>query len=78
VPVVSRADHALFRAALCVITRRVRVSSRDDHVCRVASTRYNKLFSFMNTSVDNVNLSGYIFSIINLMFARLIFIRLIS
>jgi hypothetical protein len=51
----------LFRTALCVVTRRVRVSSRDDHVCRMASARYNKLFSFMNTRVDNVNLSGYIF-----------------
>ena len=44
-----------------VVTRRVRASSRDDHVCRAASARDNKLFSLINTHVNNVNSSGHIF-----------------
>jgi predicted alpha/beta hydrolase family esterase len=44
-----------------VVARRVRASSRDDHVCRMTSARYNKLFSFINTHVSNVNSSGHIF-----------------
>jgi hypothetical protein len=34
---------------------------RVDHVCRMASARDNKLFSLMNTRVDNLNSSGPIF-----------------
>jgi predicted alpha/beta hydrolase family esterase len=44
-----------------VVARRVRASSRDDHVCRATSARDNKLFSFINTHVSNVNSSGHIF-----------------
>jgi hypothetical protein len=33
---------ALFRTVSRVITRHVRASSRDDHVCRTSSTRDNK------------------------------------
>jgi hypothetical protein len=50
VRVVSRAIHALF----CTV-------SRVDHVCRAASARDNKLFSRINTHVNNVNSSGHIF-----------------
>ena len=50
VRVVSRAVHALF----CIV-------SRVDHVCRAASARDNKLFSLINTHVNNVNSSGHIF-----------------
>jgi hypothetical protein len=46
-------------------------------VGRAASARDNKLFSLIDTHVNNVNSSGRIFYIINLKFARLIFIRLI-
>ena len=35
--------------------------SRVDHACRAASARDNKLFSFINTHVNNVNSSGHIF-----------------
>ena len=48
--VVSRAVHALF----CTV-------SRVDHVCRAASARGNKLFSLINTHVNNGNLLGHIF-----------------
>jgi hypothetical protein len=58
--------HASLARILCV-----------DHMCRVASARDNKLFSLMNTRVDNVNLSSHIFWIINLRLAQLICIRLI-
>jgi hypothetical protein len=44
VHVVSRADRALFRTALSVVTRRVCASPRDDHVCRAMSARDNNLF----------------------------------
>ena len=46
-----------------VIPSRVRVAhiSRIDHVCRAASARDNKLFSLINTHVNNVNSSGRIF-----------------
>jgi hypothetical protein len=67
----------LFCTALCVVARRVRASSRDDHVCRATSTRDNNLFSLINSHVSNVNSLGHVFKIINLRFARLIFIRLI-
>ena len=36
-------------------------SPRVDHVCHVAFARDNKLFSFKNTHVNNVNLLGHIF-----------------
>jgi hypothetical protein len=42
----------------CVVARRVRASSRDDHVCRAASARENKLFSLINTHVSDVNSVG--------------------
>jgi hypothetical protein len=48
-----------------------------DHVCRATSSRDNKLFSLINTHINNVNSSGHIFWIINLRFTRLIFIRLV-
>jgi hypothetical protein len=35
--------------------------SRVDHVCRAASTLDNKLFSPINTHVNNVNSSCHIF-----------------
>jgi hypothetical protein len=65
----ARVVHALVSLsfACClrviVIPSRVRVAhiSRIDHVCRAASTRDNKLFSLINTHVDNVNSSGHIF-----------------
>jgi hypothetical protein len=47
------------------------------HVCRVASASDNKLFSLVNTYVNNDNLSGWVFPIVNLRFARLIIVRLI-
>ena len=50
---------------------------RVDHAGRATSARDNKLFSLIITHVNNVNSSGHIFWIINLRFARLIFIRLI-
>jgi hypothetical protein len=34
---------------------------RVDHVCRATSARDNKLFSFINTHVSNLNSSGHIF-----------------
>jgi hypothetical protein len=45
----------------CVVTRRVRASSRDDHVCRAALARDNKLFSPIITHVNKVNSSCHIF-----------------
>jgi hypothetical protein len=42
------------RASLARITR-------VDHMCRATSTRDNKLFSLINTHVNNVNSSGHIF-----------------
>ena len=54
-----RASRVPFARVAC--SPRVRASSYVDHVCRVASTRDNKLFSVTNTHVNNVNLSGHIF-----------------
>jgi hypothetical protein len=51
--------------------------SRVDHVCRVAPACDNKLFSLIDTRINNINSSGRIFWIVNLRFARLMFIRLI-
>jgi hypothetical protein len=51
--------------------------SRVDDAGRMTSARDNKLFLLTNTHVNNVNLSGHIFWILNLRLARLIFIRLI-
>jgi hypothetical protein len=45
----------------CVVARRVRVSSRDDHVCHAASTCDNKLFSLVKTHLNKVNSPGHIF-----------------
>ena len=65
-----------------VVACRSRVSrvllSRVVHFCRAVSARDNKLFSLINTHVNNINLSGHIFYIINLTFVRLILIRLIA
>jgi hypothetical protein len=43
-----------------IATRRVRALSRDDHVCRAASARGNKLFSLISTHVSNANSSSHI------------------
>jgi hypothetical protein len=51
--------------------------SRVDDAGRMTSARDNKLFLLMNAHVNNVNLSGHIFWILNLRLAQLIFIRLI-
>jgi hypothetical protein len=40
-----------------VVTRRVRASSRDDHVCRATSARDNNLFSLVKTYVNNIDSS---------------------
>jgi hypothetical protein len=56
---------------------RVTRFSRVGHVYRVVSTRDNKLFLLINTYVNNDNLSGQVFPIVNLRFARLIIVRLI-
>jgi predicted alpha/beta hydrolase family esterase len=72
--VVLRVSHVPFSR---IVSRRVRALSRDDHVCRTASARSNKLFSLISTHVSNANSSGHICQIINLRFAQLIFIRLI-
>jgi hypothetical protein len=61
VHVVSRAGRALFRTALCVVTRCVRASPRDDHVCRATSARDNKFFSLVKTHVNNIDSSDRIF-----------------
>jgi hypothetical protein len=61
------------RASASRVTR----FSRVGHVCRVASAHDNKLFSLINTYVNNDNLSGRVFPIVNLRFARLIMVRLI-
>jgi hypothetical protein len=44
-----------------VVARRVRASSRDDHVCREPSARDNKLLSLIDIHVNNINSSGRIF-----------------
>jgi hypothetical protein len=64
---------ALFNVPQCCS----RASSRVVRVCRAVSARDNKLFSLTNTYVNNIDLSDHIFRIINLRFARLIFIRII-
>jgi hypothetical protein len=66
VRVVSRVVRTLFYTV-----------SRVDHTCRTMFARDNKLFSLVKTHVNDVNMSWRIFYIINLSFARLIFIRLI-
>jgi hypothetical protein len=43
-----------------VVVRRVRASSRDDNVCRVASAHDNKLFLLINTHVSDVNSSSHV------------------
>jgi hypothetical protein len=70
-PRVGRALSHVCRAPGSRVTR----FSRVGHVYRVASARDNKLFSLINTYVNN--LSGRVFSIVNLRFARLIIVRLI-
>jgi hypothetical protein len=55
VHIVSRNDRTLFRTALSVVTRRVRASSRDDHVCRSTSARDNNLFSLVKAHVNNID-----------------------
>jgi hypothetical protein len=65
--------------ACCFACRVSRVLlSRVIHFCRAVSARDNKLFLLINTHVNNVNLLGHIFYIINLTFVRLILIRLIA
>jgi hypothetical protein len=54
VRVVSRVSHVLFAR---VVTRHVRASSRDDHVCRVTSARDNNLFWLVKTYVNNIDSS---------------------
>lgn len=72
-PHVVRALGHVCRASSSRVTR----FSRVGHVCRVASASDNKLFSLVNTYVNNDNLSGWVFPIVNLRFARLIIVRLI-
>jgi hypothetical protein len=56
------ARHHHFFACSCHASgSRVARISRVDHVCRAASARDNKLFSFINTHVNNVISSGHIF-----------------
>jgi hypothetical protein len=66
---LTHACHALscvlFRVSQCcfvsVAMCRSHTLSRTVRGCRVVSARDNKLFSLINTRVDNVNLSGHIF-----------------
>jgi hypothetical protein len=65
--VVVRHSHALShavpvcRASCCALLAHVAHISRVDHECHAASARDNKLFSLINTQVNNVNSSGHIF-----------------
>ena len=59
--IVSRDGRALFRTALSVVTRHVRASPRDDHVCRATSARDNNLISLVKTHVNNIDSSDRIF-----------------
>jgi hypothetical protein len=54
-----------------------RAVSRVDHMCCTSLACDNKLFLLRNTQVNNVSSSRHIFWVINLRFARVIFIRLI-
>jgi hypothetical protein len=47
--------HILFARSRRASGSRVTRISRVDHVCRAASARDNKLFSLINTHVNNVN-----------------------
>jgi hypothetical protein len=57
---VARRRHSFARSHSTSGSRVARIS-RVDHVCRAASARDNKLFSRINTHVNNVNSSGLIF-----------------
>jgi hypothetical protein len=63
----SRASSFVASIARVVLTRCrapftcVARISRVDHACRAVSARDNKLFSHINTHVNDVNTSDYIF-----------------
>jgi hypothetical protein len=58
----SRVIHALFACRRHSFARSFRASdSRVDHGCRAGSARDNKLFSLLNTHVNEFNSSGHIF-----------------
>jgi hypothetical protein len=69
-------SRVLFTCVARLVAHVARIS-RVNHVCRAASARDKKLFSLINTHVNNVNSLGHIFWIINLRLARLIFIGLV-
>jgi hypothetical protein len=56
----ARRRHSFARSCRASGSRVTRIS-RVDHVCRATSARDNKLFSFINTNVNNVNSSCHIF-----------------
>jgi hypothetical protein len=56
----ARRRHSFARSCRAFGSRVARIS-RVEHVCRVVSAHDNKLFSLINSHVNNVNSLGHIF-----------------
>jgi hypothetical protein len=59
--VLRASPHVVFACRACGLCASPRVVRALSHVCRAASASDNKLFSLINTYVNNVNSSGRIF-----------------
>jgi hypothetical protein len=58
--VLRASPHVIFVCRTCGSCASPRVVRALSHVCRATSVRDNKLFSFINAHVSNVNLSDHI------------------